>query len=307
MEAAIKGVLSKLDPYSDYISPDGIDDFRTEVESEFGGIGIRVGEKKGRIYVVTPLHDTPAHRAGIVAGDVILKIGDTDTRGLDLDAAIQLMKGKIGTTIELSIRHESGETDLVELERQVIQLETVMGRKRRADGDWDFMLDSDQRIGYIRVFSFSRATADDVSKAVTELMDAEVRGLILDLRLNPGGLLSCAIEIADMFLEEGIIVGTQGRNIKEQTWTASSDGTIVDIPMIVLVNQYSASASEIVSAALQDHERAIVIGNRTWGKGSVQNIIELEGGKSAFEADHRQLYSTERQEHSSIQRSDGRR
>lgn len=282
MEAAIKGVLSKLDPYSDYISPDGIDDFRTEVESEFGGIGIRVGIQDDRVSVVTPLFGTPAHRAGIVAEDQILKIGDTDTKGLKLEDAIQLMKGKIGTPIELTVRHENGTTETIEVKRELIQVETVMGRKRRPDGKWDFMLDEEEGIGYIRVTSFSRATAEDVRNAVEDLLGRKATGLVLDLRFNPGGLLTAAVEIADMFLTEGVIVGTEGRNIKERSWEATNAGTFNKIPMVVLVNQYSASASEIVSAALQDHGRAVVAGTRTWGKGSVQNIIELEGGKSAL-------------------------
>jgi carboxyl-terminal processing protease len=282
MEAAIKGVLSKLDPYSDYISPEGIEEFRTEVESEFGGIGIRVGTTNDRVSVVTPLYDTPAHKAGIVAGDQILRIGDTDTTGLKLDAAIQLMKGKIGTPISLSILHNNGKAETVEVTRELIQVETVMGRSRLPDGRWDFMLDAEKRIGYIRMTSFSRATAGDVRNALASLKERDASGLILDLRFNPGGLLSSAVEIADMFIKEGVIVGTDGRNVEKRTWEATGEGTFDKIPMVVLVNQYSASASEIVSAALQDHGRAVIVGKRTWGKGSVQNIIELEGGKSAL-------------------------
>jgi carboxyl-terminal processing protease len=164
----------------------------------------------------------------------------------------------------------------------VIHVDTVMGDRRKPNDEWDFLLDSDKRIGYIRLTAFSRDTASDLREALDELTSGGLRGLVLDLRFNPGGLLNSAVDVADLFLADGTIVSTKGRAVPERKWEAKKDGTFDGFPMVVLVNRYSASASEIVSAALQDHKRAIVIGERSWGKGSVQNVIELESGKSAL-------------------------
>ena len=166
--------------------------------------------------------------------------------------------------------------------REWVHVETVLGDRRKSDDSWDFMLDHDKHIGYIRLTAFSRDTAQDLKKALVELRKEGLKGLILDLRFNPGGLLNSAIEVSDLFIAKGRIVSTKGRNTPERVWDAQKEGTFEGFPMAVLVNHYSASASEIVSACLQDHKRAAVIGERTWGKGSVQNVIELEGGKSAL-------------------------
>jgi carboxyl-terminal processing protease len=282
MEAAIEGVLAKLDQYSDYIGPEQLDTFRRGVENEFGGIGIRVGHIDGKLTIVTPLFDTPAYRAGLLTGDQILKIGDEDASKMSLEDAIERMKGKIGSPIMLTVRHEGGEEQQVTMQREMVRMETVFGHQRRPDDRWEFMLDDEHKIGYIRISTFSRHTSDDLKKALDHLVAAKMRGLILDLRFDPGGLLSTAVEVADHFLAEGTIVSTAGRNTVERTWSATGPGTYTGFEMVVLVNGYSASASEIVAASLQDHGRAVVIGERTWGKGSVQNIIELEGGRSAL-------------------------
>jgi len=285
MEAAIQGLLSKLDEHSDYIPPEQLDSFRTGVESEFGGIGIRVGVIDGRLTVITPLLGTPAYRAGIQAGDQIVKIGDAAAEGMALEDAIQRMKGRIGTELELTVRHKAnGPTETLKLQRELVRMETVLGVRRQADDAWDFQLLADPRIAYLRISSFSRQTHEDLQVALETLTrgPTPLRGLVLDLRFNPGGLLSSAIQVADLFLERGTIVSTVGRNIAPRTWAAREEGTFGGFPMVVLVNHYSASASEIVAACLQDHQRAVVIGERTWGKGSVQNIIELEGGQSAL-------------------------
>ncbi len=283
MEAAIQGVLSKLDEYSDFIPPAQLDSFRTGVESEFGGIGIRVGLIDGKLTVITPLLNTPAYRADIRSGDQILKIGDAPTEGMTLEDAIQRMKGRIGTTLDLTVRHSTDTTPVtVSLQRELVRMETVMGVRRQPDNRWYFLQDETRKIAYIRITSFSRQTFDDLKQVLTDLQQQGMRGLILDLRFNPGGLLSSAIQVADLFLSEGAIVSTVGRNIASRTWNARKEDSFEGFPMVVLVNRYSASASEIVAACLQDHERAIVIGERTWGKGSVQNIIELEGGHSAL-------------------------
>ena len=283
MEAAIKGVLSKLDPYSSYIGPEEFGGFKTSVESQFGGIGIQITIDDGQLKVLSPLVGTPAYRAGIQAGDRIIKIAGETTKGIDVDKAVQKLKGEAGTTVTFTVLHAlDNREETVTIKREVIHIDTVLGDRRKPNDDWEFMLDSDKRIGYIRLTAFSRDTAADLRKALDELVSKNLKGLVLDLRFNPGGLLNSAVEVADLFLSDGKIVSTKGRTIPERSWEAKKDGTYVGFPMVVLVNRYSASASEIVSAALQDHQRAIVIGERTWGKGSVQNVIELESGRSAL-------------------------
>lgn len=283
MEAAIQGVLAKLDQYSDYIPPEQLESFRTGVESEFGGIGVRVGVLEGKLVVITPLINTPAYRAGILAGDQIVEIGGKSTEGMSLEDAINNMKGPIGTEIQLTVRHTAeSEPRPLTLKRELVQLETVFGRQRKSDDRWDYWFDEEKKIGYVRISTFSRHTFQDLKAAVNTLVEQQAVGLVIDLRNNPGGLLSSAIEVADLFLSEGIIVKTAGRNVAERPWEAIEPGTVTDLKLAILVNRATASASEIVAACLQDHQRAIVVGERTWGKGSVQNIIELEGGKSAL-------------------------
>jgi carboxyl-terminal processing protease len=283
MEAAIKGVLTELDPYSSYIAPEEFSGFKTAVESQFGGIGIQITVEEGQLKVLSPLVGTPAYRAGVQAGDRIVKIEGEATKGLDIEEAIRRLKGEAGTTVTFTVVHAlSNEEETVTLKREIIHVDTVLGDKRKPNDQWDFMLDSDRRIGYIRMTAFSRDTASDLKKALDELVTGGMKGLILDLRFNPGGLLNSAVEVSDLFLPTGKIVSTKGRTTPEKAWDAKKEGTYEGFPMVVLVNRYSASASEIVAAALQDHNRAIVIGERTWGKGSVQNVIELESGKSAL-------------------------
>jgi len=280
MEAAIEGVLGKLDPYSDYISPEELSQFRTSVESEFGGIGIQISTDGENLTVVSPLVGTPAYRAGILAGDHVVEIGGETTEGISLDDAVRRLKGKPGTDVTLTVLHRTGEREEVTLTREVVHVETVMGDRRKKDDSWDFMYDEKRGIGYVRISGFSRDTTAELRQALEELEGHKLRGLVLDLRFNPGGLLSAAIEISDLFVAKGRIVSTEGRNSPERFWNAREEGTFSGFPMVVLVNRYSASASEIVAACLQDQKRAVVMGERTWGKGSVQNVIELEGGKS---------------------------
>jgi carboxyl-terminal processing protease len=283
MEAAIQGVLGKLDPYSNYISPDDIGRFKSTVESQFGGIGIQIGMENGRLKVMSPLVGTPAYRAGLEAGDLILEIDGHKTDGIQIDEAVKRLKGEAGTKVTLVIQHpNSTKSETLTITREWVHIDTVLGDRRKGDDAWDFMLDRDKRIGYVRISAFSRDTAQDLKKVLVELQNEGLRGLIVDLRFNPGGLLTSAIEVSDLFVADGRIVSTKGRNTPERTWEAEKEGTFEGFPMAVLVNHYSASASEIFSACLQDHKRAVVIGERTWGKGSVQNVIELEGGKSAL-------------------------
>ena len=283
MKAAIEGALKKLDPYSNYIPPEDLDDFKLEVENEFGGIGIQIASRRNQLQVISPIVGTPAYRAGILAGDLILAINGTLTKGMSLPDAVKLLKGPAGSSLTLTVFHTlQGETEDVELTREVIKVETVLGDRRTDTDAWDFMYDATDKIAYLRITAFSRDTVSDLKQTLTSLTKEGMRALILDLRTNPGGLLKGAIEVSDLFLSSGTIVSTEGRNIRKQVWKATSEGTYEDLPLAVLINQYSASASEIVAAALQDHNRAVIVGQQSFGKASVQNVIELEEGRSAL-------------------------
>ena len=277
MEAAIEGVLSKLDTYSDYIAPEDVDDFQKDVDAEFGGIGIQVEMRNGELTVVSPLRGSPAATAGMKPDDVVLEVDGQITAGKTLEESIKWMKGRLGTDVRLKVRHSSGDLEIVNVTRGNIEVETVVSHSRNADGSWDWTIDDQFKIGYVRISSFSGHTPKELEAALKELKADGMRGLILDLRFNPGGLLPAAIDVADLFLSKGRIVSTSGRNVEGRKWDAKKEGTYGGFPMVVLVNHYSASASEIVSACLQDNQRAIVIGERTWGKGSVQKVIDLPG------------------------------
>jgi len=282
VEAAIRGMLDELDPYSNYISPKDLSRFDSSVESRFGGIGIQIAIVEKQLTITSPIVGSPAYRAGVQAGDQIVKIEGNATKGIRLDDAVKKLKGEEGTEVTLTLRHPGGQARDITLKREIIEVDTVLGDTRNDDDTWNFMLDAQRRIGYIRITSFSRHTARDLRQALQNLKDARLGGLILDLRFNPGGLLSSAIEVSDLFVSQGRIVSTAGRNARERKWDAHTEGTFDGFPMVVLVNRYSASASEIVSACLQDHHRAVVMGERSFGKGSVQNVIRLEEGRSAL-------------------------
>lgn len=283
MEAAIRGLLDELDPYSNYIGPKEIERFKSSVESQFGGIGIQISHDNGDLRVLSPLVGSPAYLAGLEAGDHIVEVDGKSTEGITLDEAVKKLKGEPGTTVKLTVVHvHSRKRETLSIQRKIIEVETVLGDKRGDDDRWDFMLDPEKKIGYVRLTSFSRDTSDDLENALQSLKKQGLKGLVIDLRFNPGGLLKSAIDISDMFISEGKIVSTKGRNTIERPVVARKAGTYEGFPIAVLVNRYSASASEIVSACLQDHKRAIVVGERTWGKGSVQNVIDMEEGKSAL-------------------------
>jgi carboxyl-terminal processing protease len=285
LQAAIEGMMSKLDPYSSYISPEEMAQFSESVDQEFGGIGIQIhpDERTHRLMVMSPLPGTPAYRAGLLAGDTILDIDGKSTEGYTIEKAVSILKGKPGTAVKLGILHSvTNKKEQVSLVRDVIHVATVLGDHYKSDGAWDFMIDKKDKIGYVRLTHFSRHSSIELEKAINQLLEEGMKGLVLDLRYDPGGLFSQATEIADMFIEGGTIVSTKGRNTTERTWEAKKEGTFPNFPMAVIVNHYSASASEIVAACLQDHHRAVIVGERSWGKGSVQNVIELEGGTSAL-------------------------
>ncbi|MDG3005283.1 S41 family peptidase [Paludisphaera mucosa] len=285
LESALEGMLQNLDQHSSYINMGEWQQFRKQIEGKFGGIGIQVGidHDTGRLRVIAPMVNTPAYEAGILAGDLILEIDGHSTEGMSSDKAVETLTGRPGTEVELNVLHEGSEQPTpIKLSRAVIEVPSVLGERREKDGSWDFMLDKDKKIGYIRITNFMQSTGDEVRKALDKLKDEGARAVVLDLRDDPGGLLSAAVEVSDLFLDKGDIVSTKGRNTIPKSYVAQQDSPYESLPMAVLVNGNSASASEIVSAALQDHKRAVVVGSRSYGKGSVQNILELEDGNSVL-------------------------
>ena len=265
---AIRGMLSGLDPHSAYLDEDEFNELRVGTSGEFGGLGIEVGMENGFVKVVSPIDDTPAQRAGIQAGDPIIRIGEQAVKGLTLDEAVKLMRGKPGTKVELQIVREGREAPFkVVVERAIIKTVSVKSR----------MLEPG--FAYVRLSQFQARTSDDLQKAVARLKKTAggaLKGLVLDLRNNPGGVLQAAVGVADAFLESGTIVYTEGRIQDSQLrFEAAPDDIIGRAPMVVLVNGGSASASEIVAGALQDHRRAVIMGQRTFGKGSVQTIVPV--------------------------------
>jgi carboxyl-terminal processing protease len=285
LESALEGMLQNLDPHSSYINTGEWRQFRRQIEGKFGGIGIQVGldQESGRLRVIAPMVGTPAYEAGILAGDQIVEIDGQSAEGMSPDKAAEVLQGSPGTEVKLSVLHEGSEDpEQVSMSRAIIEVPTVLADRRKPDDQWDFMLDKDKKIGYVRIATFSQNTPDELKKALDQLKEEGAKGLIIDLRDDPGGLLSSAVAICDMFLDKGEIVSTKGRNTPARRYYAEKNGQYEDLPMVVLINQYSASASEILSAALQDHKRAVIVGQRSYGKGSVQNIIDLDGGKSVL-------------------------
>jgi carboxyl-terminal processing protease len=282
-EAAMEGMVGLLDSNSAFISPRMLPRFREAIDQEFGGIGIEVlfDRRTSQLTVVRPLVGTPAYEAGILAGDRILKIDGQSTQGLSADDAAARMRGEPDEPVTLSILHE-GEQRPVEITivRAIIRVNTVQGDTRRADGSWDFSLEGHPGIAYMRITTFAEKTPEELLGAL-ESVGPGMKGLILDLRDDPGGALQAAEEVCDLFIESGVIVTTRRRGAEEITW-AKEEGTCQGFPMVVLVNQYSASASEIVAACLQDHQRARIVGQRTYGKGTVQEVIYLEGRQGAL-------------------------
>ncbi len=283
IQAAIRGMVTQLDPYSNYISPEELKRFNQEVEQEFGGIGVQMDSIAPPLRVMSPLPGTPAYKAGLKTGDLFMEIDGKSTQGFSLNDAIRLLQGKPGTDVTIGVQHAgSDKVEQIKITRALIQVATVLGDTHKADDSWNFFVDADNKLAYIRLTQFGRRSADELQETLESLKEAGMKGLVLDLRFNPGGLLGQATKIADMFLESGTIVSVKGRNTDNRVWSAEKEGTFSGFPMAVLINRGSASASEIVSAALQDHKRAVLVGERSWGKGSVQNVIELEGGSSAL-------------------------
>ena len=267
MDAAINGVLQSLDPYSAYMSPDSFENMQTETSGEFGGLGIEVGMEAGVVKVISPIDNSPASKVGIKAGDYIVKINDIQVQGKSLTEAVDLMRGPVGTDIEITVRRVGEKKALTFIiTRDIIKVASVKSEI------------IDDRTGYIRLTSFNENSSDQIEDKIKEFKKSgKVKNYILDLRNNPGGLLSQAIKISDFFLENGEIVSTKSkRKFENRKWFAKRGDVLNGETMIVLINYGSASASEIVAGALQDHKRAVLVGESTYGKGSVQSIIPLK-------------------------------
>jgi C-terminal peptidase prc len=294
IDYSLQQMLSHLDPYTTYIDPDMLSRFTTETTGKFRGIGISIREDrdKGGLKVVTPLRGSPAYRAGIKAGDLVTKISqETDANGKEIfistanmttNEAVKRIQGKPGTKVKLTIQREGKDKPLeFEITRAEIEVESVLGIQRQENDDWDYWIDQENKIAYVRLSNFARRTAHDLQAVVKRLSKKGINGFILDLRFNPGGLLTSAVEIADMFIDDGLIVTIRPRAGvgREAPYTGEHEGSYLNFPMVCLVNGMSASGSEIVAACLQDHRRAVIMGERSYGKGSVQNIQPFEGGE----------------------------
>jgi carboxyl-terminal processing protease len=272
LENAIKGMLSNLDPHSAYLEPEAFRDLQESTSGEFGGLGIELGSEDGFLKVVSPIDDTPASAAGIQPGDLIVKINGQPTKGLSLMQAVEKMRGKPGSDIELTLVREGGRPFDVELTRAVIKVRSVKSQLL------------DEGYGYIRITQFQVNTGEEVGKALAKLRKdngKKLRGIVLDLRNNPGGVLQAAVEVTDHFLKKGLIVYTEGRIANsELRFNADPADASEGVPLVVLINGGSASASEIVAGALQDHKRAVLMGTDSFGKGSVQTVLPLNNDRA---------------------------
>jgi carboxyl-terminal processing protease len=271
MDSAINGVLQSLDPYSAYMSPELFKEMQTDTSGEFGGLGIEIGMEAGVVKVISPIDETPAAKAGIKAGDYIVKIGKEQVQGKSLMEAVKLMRGPVGSSIDLTIRRKNVKKPLeFKIIRKIIEVKSVSSE----------IIGKEKNLGYIRLKSFNENSDKQFLKSLKKLeSNSKIKGYVLDLRNNPGGLLTKAINITDFFLNDGEIVSTKGRNISETRKFFARKGDETDgKPIIVLINYGSASASEIFAGALKDHKRAIILGENSYGKGSVQSIIPLGNG-----------------------------
>ncbi len=267
IQGAIRGMLATLDPHSAYMTPEMYKEMQVETRGEFGGVGIQIGVKENRLAVIAPIEGTPAHRAGIKAGDFIIKVNDGTTKDLTLMDAVQKMRGPKGSKVNLTIQREGTPDPLLfTLVRDTIKIESVKSK----------VIDN---LGYVRLTQFQEATGRDLAKAIKQFKEQKVQGAILDLRNNPGGLLTAAVDVSEQFLPNGkLVVYTKSREGKKDEWISKSKDQLEDLPVIILVNEGSASASEIVAGALQDWGRAVIVGTTSFGKGSVQTILSLGDG-----------------------------
>ena len=291
---AMAGMLEHLDPHSTYVPERELQQLDATLDQEFGGVGLILSLDRAsqRLVVLSAIAGRPAYRAGIQPGDVVLQINQTDAEGMSVQDASRLIRGAAGTEVQLTVQHLGDQsTQQLKMLREVIEIESVLGDVRRAAPDdpladgWIFFLQpSHPQIAYLRITTFGTRTAEELTAALSQVVPT-AQGLVLDLRGNAGGLLTAAVEVCDKFVDQGVLVSTRGRGgVLKKAYKASPSATEVppQLPVVVLIDQYSASASEIVAACLQDHQRATVIGQRSWGKGTVQNLIYLDGGRSAM-------------------------
>src|SRR3989338_2381835 len=281
---AYRGMLSGLDPYSQYFSPEDMEDLKIETEGEFEGLGIEVIVKDGLLTVITPLLDSPAFKAGILVGDRIIKIDGESTENMTIRDAVKKLRGKLGTKITLTVVHEGDTTPTdITIERAKIHVKSIRGAR---------MVDNDYNVGYLAVTNFQEHTVRDMDAAIQDLLKKGMKCLVLDLRFNPGGLLNVAVDMADKFLERGVIVSTKGRDkTQNYVYKAHKKGTNPNFPLVVLENNGSASASEIVAGAIKDHKRGLLLGIKTFGKGSVQSLIPVGDGKAALKLTTARYYT----------------
>jgi carboxyl-terminal processing protease len=291
VEDMINGGLERLDPYSTFMNDREYRQFEHNSRGKFGGVGIRVGLDRttGALVVTTPLVGTPAFDAGILAGDQIVKVDGKSLDTMRPGEAVDLIQGEIGKPVTLTVVHEGQKKPVdIPVVRAEIDVESVLGDRRKPDNpaEWEYVIDPDKKIAYVRLIEFEEPTAETLRKVLTQLEAEGVRGLVLDLRGNPGGLLTSAVAVSDLFLTSGRIVSTKGRKAPERVYEAKAAGTLFEPaakhPIAVLIDRYSASASEIVAAALQDHGRAVIVGERSFGKGSVQNVYHMENNTTAL-------------------------
>ena len=271
MDSAINGVLQSLDPYSAYMSPELFKEMQTDTRGEFGGLGIEIGMEAGVVKVISPIDDTPAEKAGIKAGDYIVKIGKEQVQGKTLMEAVKLMRGPVGTSINLTVRRKNVKKPLeFKITRKIIEIKSVSSE----------IMSKKKNIGYLRLKSFNENSDNQFLSSIKKFENnSKIIGYIIDLRNNPGGLLTQAINITDFFLDDGEIVSTKGRKVSEtRKFFARKGDEVKGKPVVVLINNGSASASEILAGALKDHKRAIILGENSYGKGSVQSIIPLKNG-----------------------------
>lgn len=280
---AINGMLHQLDVHSEYIPPRDVDEFQKITSGSYEGIGIGIDTKDGFLMVISPFEDSPAYQAGVRAGDIILEVNDEETKGWSSTHAVQELTGVAGSSVTLKVLHRDETEEVITIIRREITVPTVKGwRHNGIDGDWDFMLDEQEKIGYIRLTQFTSEAVAEIDQVVTDLIERNLQALILDLRSNPGGLMSTATELVDRFIDKGVIVSTRGARSSAQVTRAGDENTYPRFHLVILIDQGSASAAEIVAGSLQDHNRAIIVGTRSWGKGSVQRVFKLPESDAAL-------------------------
>ena len=276
---SVGGMMGELDPYSVFIPAAKTEEFDNMLEGSFKGVGIELSQlENGDIQVVTPIPDSPAHKAGVQAGDIIVKVNGVDIKGKKISDVQSIIKGPLGSEVRLTVKHMDGQEAELKMTRQEIVMPTVMGYRRDSNNNWEYWVSQKPKVAYVRITQFTADTSKELKKSLDQVLGQGMQGLILDLRFNPGGRLDQAKDVVNLFIDDGIIVVTKGLHRAQEVARADPAKTLTQkkFPIIVLVNEHSASAAEIVAGSLMDNKRALVLGTRTYGKGSVQEIIPLE-------------------------------